>query len=181
MPTFPTGVVTAGLLCGLANVACANCGGLIDALEKADRTQRFAQHDVIGRDAPMAARPMLARIGAEIFVMGMPSVSTGNPLLTALRAREPQRTAKCDAPVPETVRGVSANRIAFINPLATRTMSRVTVWVSVDTGLPVYHEIPGLRTGGFAWVYGDAVSHPKLSVQTVSVPVERRATLVSRP
>ena len=35
------------------------------------------------------------------------------------------------------------------------------VWIAARRGLPAYHEIPGLGSGGYAWVFGDAVKEPR--------------------
>ncbi len=154
-----------------ANMAHANCGPLIEALEKAQKQERLAQYSLDSREQPLPGNPMVVRIGKfeymSLEIGGRHShyerheSGGGNPILSALKRAAKDGTARCEGTASETLRGIATARIRFDNPAAPKSMNPTTMWIDKRNGLPAYHEINGLD-GGFAWVYGDAVKEPSV-------------------
>jgi hypothetical protein len=154
---------TAGLLA--AGIAHANCAPVVDALEKASRQARLAQYDIDSRDQPLTGKPVLVRIGKVLYDgfggdYERTEIDGADPMLQALRRAVREGRARCETAGTDTWRGAAATRVRFDNPMAPKQYNPTTMWIAKSTGLPVYHEINGLGPGGFAWVYGDAVSEP---------------------
>jgi hypothetical protein len=160
-------VVTLGTV-SFAQVACADCGALFDALEKADKQERFAMYLVEKRDQPLPAKPITVRIGKVVYdgsVAGPTFVAHQtdgiNPIMKALRKAKQEGQVKCEQAGSDSYRGQAAERFKFDNPLMPARYNPTTLWVAKSSGMPVYHEVNDF--GGFVWLYGSAVRDPVVS------------------
>ena len=150
------------VVAGLADVAYAQCAAAIEALETADRQERLAQYNVENREQALTRQPFLVRIGKVVYTGSERSETSGtNPILASLRDAEKQGKAKCEAGGDDMYRGAAVSKIRYYNPTVPKAMNPMTLWISKSSGLPVYHEVPGLGTGGYAWIYGAAVKEPR--------------------
>jgi hypothetical protein len=143
-----------------ADPAYAQCAAAIDALDKADKQVRLAQYDVASREQPVTGKPFLVRIGKVVTMGSERTEMTSNPILVSMREAQKAGKAKCEAAGSDMYRGTAVNKIRYYNPSAPKDMNPMTLWISKATGLPVFHELAGLGPGGYAWVYGDAVTDP---------------------
>jgi hypothetical protein len=148
-----------------ADVAHANCGPLLDALEKADQQPRFAMYDIASRDQPLTGRPLAVRIGKVIYDASGGDLqrrdAATNPVVAKVREAAKTGSARCEPGGSDTYRGTAANKIRFHNPLLPKryNLNPMTIWIAKGSGLPLFHELND-TPGGYAWVYGDAVKEP---------------------
>ena len=161
---FNKGVLAAFLTMPL--VAQANCGPLLEAIDKAWKQERIAQYDIDSPDQPLSGLPQVVRVGKWIWSKGASDQlqrfphAERNVMVEALRSDVAKGTAKCEALPDGTYRGQAVRRYRLAGNVGSDLTGRTVYSISRASGLPLYHEMEKLGPGGFAWVYGDAVKEP---------------------
>jgi len=148
-----------------AQIACASCDRLFEALDKADQQERVAMYLVETRDQPLPAKPLTVRIGKVVYdgstagnAFEAHQTDGINPIMKALRKAKQEGKVKCESAGSDSYRGQAAERFKFDNPLMPAQFNPTTLWVARSSGMPVYHEVKDF--GGFVWHYGNAVRDP---------------------
>lgn len=147
-----------------AGAASANCGPIIDAMDKAVKETRFAAWEVQQPEQPLGPEPDAVLIGPTAWsrdgstwtrmdVRGIGELFWGPDA----RKRMQGGNVRCKAPVRGTYRGASAVRVEFRIDGEHDPDEWHTVWIDAASGLPVYE---GNHEGGFVVVYGSAVRKP---------------------
>jgi hypothetical protein len=156
---------TALLAAPLESTAQADCSPIIAALEKASAQSRLAQYSIAAIDAPLGERPLWIRIGKVLYVDAGHTYQTGAysgevPVLRRLKRAAADGAAQCAEAGRGTVRDFAAIQYRFEDYDADGSVQQWSVWIGVDSGLPLFNSIENLDSGGFAWVYGDDVADP---------------------
>lgn len=164
--------------------ALADCGPVIDAMEKSAKQPRVATFEVASpAQAPVGAPRSVRFDGAyyERDASGSYARSEAgakNPLTTGamtkkLRDAEASGSTRCTALGAADLRGTAVLKYGFDNPFmppmpasaqgdtkiaALPQMRRMVVWIDKSSGVLLYSEIGNILSA--AYVYGDAVKLP---------------------
>jgi hypothetical protein len=169
-----TSALTAALFFSLASAARADCAPVLAAYAKADATKRFAMFDVDSLAATPKGEPFMISIGEDAYVPNMVRKGPLNFVMegykkspstfvrseaASLKSREQKGEVRCEPLGERKIGAMAAVGYQIRNNKGTQPDdTAIHMWVSRDTGLPIYHGMGS--DGGLRWVYGAAVTVP---------------------
>jgi hypothetical protein len=173
-----TSALAVTLLFTFAGAAHADCAPVLAAYAKADATKRFAMFDVDSLDAPPKGEPFMVSVGDFAYVPNIvkkgplnyvkegytksPSTFVGSEA-ASLKNREQKGAVRCEPLGERKIGAVQAvgYQIRRNDKGNQPDDTAIHMWVSRDTGLPIYHGMGS--DGGLRWVYGAAVTVPDVA------------------